>query len=389
MLGKVIGTACFKASGDNLYAFINAVRESNFACMSQRCRDGHFYGCIYMPDIKKLSSVADEYGVTLEFTQKKGMSFRLFRYRFRFGIIAGIVLLFSFVFYISNIVVSVEVNGNTDVTSEQIISALSDIGIYKGRLIADIDFHSCEQRLRLSIPKLAWTGIRHTGSRIVVDVSETTPPPEMIDEKVPCNIVADRDAQLLLIEVYSGKKVRSEGSGVRKGDIIISGVVDDGGGHFLKKHAMGKVIGCYEENISFVQPFSANGKIYADEDISKKYFEFFGHRMPLFIKPADCETFDYSETSNSFMLLGKRLPLGIVHTTYTPFEYTEQSYSVEEAEKLLQQKLALHEKNFYDLKGIEIKKRDISKKSGADKIEYEVKYELVGEIGTDYEIFVN
>lgn len=388
MFGKIIGIADFKASGDKLYPFINGIREKGITCMSQRCRNGLFYGSIYMPDINRLSGLAEEYGIELEYTDRKGMSFKVFRYRFRFGIIAGVIILLSFIFYLSNIVVSVEVYGNREVPKEQIISALSDIGIYKGRFITDINFHSCEQKLRLSIPELSWTGIRHTGSRIVVDVAETDNPPEMVKDDIPCNIVADRDAQIISIEVYSGRKMKNVGSGVRKGDIIISGIVDDGGGHFLKKHAMGKIIGSYEEEVSFVQPFSAEDQVYSGDEISKKYFEFFGHRIPLFIKPADYKSFDYSETSNSFMFLGKKLPLGIVHTTYTPFEYKILSYSAEEADILLQQKLSVYEKNFYDLKEIEVKNREIAKKSYSDKMEYHVKYTLVSEIGKDYEIFV-
>lgn len=389
MFRKIRGTAAFKASGTKLYAFINSIRENGITCMSQRCHDGCFYGCVYTHDMKTISELAQQNNIELEFTEKKGVPFKLKGYRFRFGIIAGLLILFSFVFYLSNIVVSVEVCGNSGVSREQIISALSDIGIYKGRFIADINFRKCEQRLRLSIPELAWAGIRHTGSRIVVDVTEADPPPEMVRDDIPCNVVADRDAQIISIELYSGRQMKKTGSGVKKGDIIISGVVDDGGGHILKKHAMGKIIGKYEEEVTFAQPLSSEGKVYSGEEETKKYFDFFGFRIPLFLKDAEYQSFDYSETSNSFMFLGKKLPLGMVHSTYTPFEYKTLSYSAEEADILLQQKLSLYEKNFYDLKGIEVEKREIKVKNYSYKMEYNVKYTLVGEIGADYEIYVD
>lgn len=389
MFGKIRGAAGFKASGNKLYPFINAIRESSIACTSQRCHNGNFYGCVYMSDMRRLSELAEEYNITLEYTEKKGAAFRLHGYRFRFGIIGGLAAVVILVFYLSNIVVSVEVNGNSGVSREQIVSALSEIGIYKGRLIADIDFHKCEQKLRLSIPEISWTGIRHTGSRIVVDVAEADPPPEMVKDSVPCNIVADKDAQIISIELYSGRKMKIEGSGVRQGEIIISGIVDDGGGHTLKKHAMGKIVGRYEEKVQFEQPFSTQTQVYTGEEVTKKYFEFFGFRIPLFIKKAEFQSFDRTETSNSFMFLGKKLPFGMVCTTYTPFEYDTASYTAEEADVLLQQKITTHEKNFYDSKGIEVEKREISKKSLGDKMTYDVKYTLVGEIGRDYEIFAD
>ncbi len=389
MSGKIIGTVAFKASGRSIYEFINCIRENRIVCFSQQCRDSIFYGKIYRSSMKKLSILAKECGVELEYTEKKGFSFKLQKYRYRYGIIVGFVILFGFVFYLSNIVVSIEVNGNTSVTSEQIISSLSDIGIYKGKLIADINFRSCEQRLRLSIPEIAWTGIRHTGSRIVVDVTEVDSPPEMVNDDIPCNIVADRDAQIIYVEVHSGKLMKREGSGVKKGEIIISGTVDDGGGHILKKHAMGKILGRYEESVSFSQSLSSEGQIYNDEETTKKYFDFFGFRIPLFFKNAEYEYYDYTETSNNFMLFGKKLPFGMIHSTYKPFEYKTLSYSSEEADILLQQKLSLYEKNFYDSKNVEIVNREIKKEGRSDKLEYHVNYVLEGNIGMDYEIFTN
>lgn len=383
-----MGTVSFKAQGANIYSFINSIRANGICCMSQRCHDGFFYGCIYTHDMKKLSSLAAENTVELTYSEKKGAPVKLFKYRFRFGLIAGLFIVFSFIFYLSNIVVSVEVCGNSGVTDEQIITALSEIGIYKGRFIADINFRSCEQRLRLSIPEIAWAGIRHTGSRIVVDVTEADPPPEMVRDDIPCNVVADRDAQILSVELYAGRQMKSVGSGVKKGDIIISGVVDDGGGHILKKHAMGKITARYEEKILFSQPLSSDGQVYTGEEVSEKYFNFFGFRIPLFLRDAEFELYDYLETENCFMIFGKELPLGIVHSSYTPFEYKTLTYSTQEADILLQQQLSLYEKNFYDTKNIEIEKRDIKVKNYSDRMEYDVTYTLIGEIGKDYEIFL-
>lgn len=389
MAGKIRGMVSFKASGAEIYVFINRIRESRIICVSQQCRDGFFYGKIYRNNIKKLSKLAQECRIDLEYTDKEGLSFRIQRYRLRYGIAIGFILVGMFVFYLSNIVVSIEVCGNTGVTTEQIMTALSDIGIYKGKFIADIDFRICEQKLRLSIPEIAWTGIRHTGCRIVVDVTEIDPPPEMVNDDIPCNIVADKDAQITYVEVHSGRLMKKEGSGVKKGEIIISGIVDDGGGHILKKHAMGKIIGRYEECISFSQPFSSDGQIYNDEEITKKYFDFFGFRIPLFFKNIDYEHYDYTETSNEFMLFGKTLPFGMIHSTYKPFEYKTLSYSTEEADILLQQKLSLYEKNFYDSKNISVVNREIKKENYSDRLEYHVTYTLEGNIGMDYEIFTN
>ncbi|MCI8776082.1 MAG: sporulation protein YqfD [Oscillospiraceae bacterium] len=388
MLDSLRGTALFKAEGTNLYKFINSIRENNMVCTDQHCKKGAFYGRVYRSDMKRLEDLAESCDIKIEFVERKGFRFRLFSYRMRFGIIAGLLAAMLFVFYISNIVVTIEVCGNTEVTEEQIVSALSDIGIYKGRLIADIDFAQCEKKLRLSIPEIAWTGIRHTGSRIVVDITETVHPPEMVNDDIPCNIVSTKDAQLTYAEVYSGKLMKKIGDGVKKGDVIVSGVIEDEKGHIMKRHSMGKIKGIYTEEYVFEQPFEENGQIYTGEDTTKKYIDFFGFRIPLFLKKPEFESFDYTESTNKFMIFGSQIPIGIVHSSYSPFIYDKKTYTEEEADEKLQQQTALHEKNFYDSMGIEIKDRKITSQVTGEKMIYKVKYTLEGDIGMDYEIYV-
>ena len=389
MLKNIRGIIDFKVSGENVYKFINGIRDKHIVCTSQQCREGCFYGQIYRRDEKKVEDIADETGVNIAFTDRHGFRFKAMRYRFRFGIILGIIITFGFVFYCSNIVVSIEVCGNNEITREQVISALADIGIYKGRFIPDINFHSCEQKLRLSIPDIAWTGIRHTGSRIVVDVTEVTAPPEMILDDVPCNIVSAKDAQLIYADVYAGHLMKKIGDGIKKGDIIISGTVEDEKGNILKKHAMGKVIGIYNEEITFTQPFEESGQVYTGSEVDKKYLYFFGYRIPLFFDDTEPETYDYSESVNNFVFLGREIPLGIVNTEYNPFTYDTVTYSEDEADKILEQKTSLHEKNFYDSKGIKVLDREIEKNIKKDCMEYKIIYRLEGNIGTEYEIYVD
>ncbi|MBQ8434866.1 MAG: sporulation protein YqfD [Oscillospiraceae bacterium] len=389
MLKNIRGIVSFEASGDNLYKFINAVREKHIVCTSQRCKDGVFYAQIYCRDISAVQETADRLGIGLKIINKKGLRFRMYAYRFRFGIIIGIALVLGFVFYLSNTVVTIEVCGNSEVTDRQVIAALENIGIYKGRFIPDIDFHSCEQKLRLSIPQISWTGIRHTGSRIVVDITEAVESPEMVNDDIPCNIIAAHDAQITYAEVYAGKLSRKIGDGVKKGDIIISGTITDGGGNIIKKHAMGKVRGIYKEQVTFSQPLEEDSQVYSDDIQTRKYFDFFGFRIPMFFSDVECKTYDYNENVTKFRFSDFEIPLGIVYCNYHPFSSETVTYTQEEAEIMLEQQTALHEKNFYDSKETEILERKIEKNITDEKIEYKISYTLEGDIGIDWEIYVD
>lgn len=389
MLKNIKGVVSFEAAGDNLYKFINGIREAHIVCTSQKCNDGVFTAQIYGSDVSAVSELAESLNIEFKILQKKGIRFKLFRHRFRFGIIIGTFIVLGFIFFMSNRVVTIEINGNVSVSKQQVISSLEAIGIYEGRFIPDIDFHSSEQKLRLSIPEISWTSIRHTGSRIVVDITESVPSPQMINDDIPCNIVSLKDAQITYAEVYAGTLARKKGDGVKKGDIIISGTVDDGNGHFLKKHAMGKILGIYNEEVMFTQVFEEQGQVYSENSESRKYFDFFGFRIPMFIRNVKCETYDYNENTTPFKFLGFEIPLGIVHCNYHPFSTQTVTYTGEEAEKKLQQQTSLYEKNFYDSKNIKVIERKIEKQVYKDRMEYKVSYTLEGEIGADWEIYVD
>lgn len=389
MFKNIRGVIYIQAEGSNIYQFINSIRKKHIICTSQKCRNGKFTAQIYNRDLKKIEAAAEESDINLTIVERKGLRFKASAYKFRFGIIIGILIVFGFIFYLSNTVVTIEVCGNNGITDQQVISSLADIGIYKGRFIPDIDFHSCEQRLRLSIPEISWTGIRHTGSRIVVDITEAVAVPETVNDDIPCNIIAAKDAQITYTEIYAGQLVRKIGDGVKKGDIIVSGTVDDGNGHFLKKHAMGKIKGIYNEEIIFTQPFEESGQIYSEDIETRKYFDFFGFRIPLFFRDIESKSYDYRENTTKFKFLGYEIPLGIIHCSYEPFSYDTITYSEEEADIKLQQMTSLHEKNFYDSKDITVIERKIEKKTTGKEMKYIISYTLEGDIGKDWEIYVD
>ena len=388
MLKSIRGTVSIEVTGNNVYDFINALRDEHIVCTSQRCENGVFYGDVYGGDIKKAETIAADRGFRLVILKKKGLRFRLLAYRYRLGLMIGLLGALCLVFYFSNTVITIDVSGNSAVTEKQILTALSEMGVQKGAFIPEINFQRCEQQLRLSIPQLSWVGIRHVGSRIAVDIEEAVQKPRMVNDDIPCNIVAARDAQITQIRVYDGQRVKQLMDGVKKGDPIISGIIDDGKGHILKKHAKGQVRGIYYDRQVFSQSFRENRQEYTGISDRRRYFNFFGLRIPLYIGGEEYSSYDYSERENPFSIFGIELPLGIVHTEYKPFEYKEVSFTQQEAEKIVCEKTAMYEKNFLSDRYTVILKRKIRRVVLGDRIEYHVEYKVEGDIAMDSEIYI-
>ena len=50
MLKNIRGIVSFKACGENIYKFINGIRESSIVCTSQYCKNSFFFGQVYKRD---------------------------------------------------------------------------------------------------------------------------------------------------------------------------------------------------------------------------------------------------------------------------------------------------------------------------------------------------
>ena len=165
------------ASGGKLYSFLNAMQSVGICCRKQQCRGNSYRFYIYEKTRKPVQALAEQYGVTLQITPQKTLRYFLHRYRFRFGIPAGLLLVAGLLFYGSNIIMTIDVIGNETVSEQEILAVLQEDNVQRGSWIPSLDLANCEHHLRAGIESLAWVGIRHTGNRLVVEVMEATPQP--------------------------------------------------------------------------------------------------------------------------------------------------------------------------------------------------------------------
>ncbi|MDO5560320.1 MAG: sporulation protein YqfD [Oscillospiraceae bacterium] len=375
----------FRARGSKLMRFVNAVRESAVICVGQRLRNEEYTGQIFLYDLEHLKSLAKEFGIELFLDAKSGQMFKVLKYRMRYGILLGFIFFVFFSFYFSNTVVKIEVSGNNRLSTSQVLSVLEETGIRKGVFIPSLDLGKCEQDLKLMLNNTGWAGVRKQGGRIIVDIHEIDDTPTTVKKNMPCNIVAGRDAVIMSIEAAAGQKILKPGDSVTKGEVIISGIVNNTMYDSVVLHSIGNVRGLYTDEHTFVQYFVNNEKKFTDQKI-RRYLDFFGLRFPLFIGNACSVPADYSEYTSYFSFFGAELPLGTVNCTYDIYQMKDIVYTSDEAAELIKQKIQRYEKNFYS--GCVIKNVKKDKKEYDDRIEVRVRYTLEGDIGVEKEIFM-
>ncbi len=386
MFDNLRGVVCFAASGSRLYSFIDKVREQKIGCRNQIKIGDVLYAKCYKGDFEKIKALADEFSVEIKKVENKGAIFTILRYRRRIGIILGAAVAFGIILYFSNTITQLEINGCQNVDKSAVESVLRYYGIEKGAFIPNLDFDSCERRLLLAIDELSWVGIRSDAGRVVVDVHEGIETPLMLNENIPCNIVASFDAQIVNIGVLEGVGVVQSGYTVKKGDILISGVQEGIKGTTTVKHAQGYVEGIYNISVEFTQNKSELVRIETDEYIQKNTLQLLSIDIPLSFSDVEFDEYNLHMQSSGIYLFGKELPVSIVKNKYTKCEYDLRIYDDTQSQELLYQQKARYEENF--LQNTQVLSEKVTIEHSAEQSVLKVDYTLMGEIGRKNEILI-
>ena len=370
--------------GRKLYKFINAIHSGDIYCAGQFCRKDEFFCEIPSSRLEDAEKLAKEYELELSSAEKHSLSGWMRRYRLRFGIIIGIILVIAASSYFSSVVVTIDIQGNSSVSDQDILSALDELGIHRGTRLKDIDFHIAGNELRIMVDDISWAALRHTGSRVVVEVTEKRKKPEMFSSRTPSNIFAAHDADITYTSVLDGQLMHEVGDHVPKGTLLVSGVTGDITGRIMFHHAMGEIRGIYEETVTFSDSFASSRYLPTGRTKKEPRLRLFDLDLPLFIGKNKFSSYDTSSSESRLSLFGKELPVGIKRSELTETELTEIVRTEDELRDVLMEKVFLYEKNF--LSGSSVLDRDISESSDENGMTLTVRYRVEGDIGIQQEI---
>lgn len=386
MLDNIRGIISFEAIAPEPEIFINNLKASSVSVTNLRCKGNKLAWEAYWSDLEDIRHIAEDDGVQLSIAKKRGGVFTVKKYRLRAGLAVGFFLALMLVTYLSNVVMSIEIFGNETLTDKQVESLLNDCGIHIGTFIPSINLREAERIIVSESEEISWIGIRSSGCMIEAEITETDKPPEMIPTRTPCNVVSAKDAEIVAIQdIYMGMLIPMLHDGVKKGDLLISGTVEDGKGGVYYSHAMGKIIGRYDEKVTFYQPYSEE-KLQYTEKITRKTLNFFGLKVPLYVGRNNFEQYEYDEKTSFLKIFNIQLPIGIMYSEYKLYEAEIEEISQEKAEQLLEEKISLCEKNFYDDEDMTIIGREVFFSETEEGMTAVVKYTLEGDIGVPKEI---
>ncbi|MBR7083996.1 MAG: sporulation protein YqfD [Oscillospiraceae bacterium] len=376
-----------QAEGRNLYPFVNAIRNSMIACGNQYCKNNIFYCRIAEKDLTDLKKLAQTYHIILHIQPQPSFMRKLKNYKFRFGILLGLLLSVAVIFYYSNTVAVIEIQGAETVKDSVILSLLEQENVHIGTWITDIDMNHCETLLRLKIPEVAWAGIRHAGNRLVIQITEETPQIPMVQERIPCHIISKYNAQITDVRIYNGQLLHLIGDGVSAGEILVSGEIQNENHPVRYCHALGSITGIYTQTAELTEYFTSQKTTHTGKRVIQKWFQLFNLQIPLQLSQPNFSEFTVKEFYTPYQFSGHTLPAGIFRRITTEKHTAVTQHSEEEVLSSLNAAIVRYEKNFLSnhTEILNCQKQYTTDENG---ITCHLTYTLKGEIGTTSEFYI-
>ncbi len=336
---------------------------------------------------KKLKPLAKKCGVRIRVSERRGVPFFLWNYRTRRGLFIGFILILALLYLLSGRIWRIEIEGNENISEEEIVYQLAQIGIKPGVSHRDLDALILEKQMLINMEELSFIAINFRGSSVYIELTEFTPPPAIEDDHTkPQNIVAMTDGVITRVEVYEGQAVVAVGDTVAKGDILISGITRDGHDNALIRKASGVVLAKTEEEIKASIAYEQDDYIPQGEEEEISFIEVFGVRIPLGRVEEKTEFHTIDEQKETVTLFGVALPINKGSESYTFWEPKSITLSAEQAKDYCLSMINEREAEYGE--SWDIISRTLSATEGEEGFDIVAKYRVVRDIATPLEIVV-
>lgn len=290
-------------------------------------------------DVKKLHNALDGF-VNYEVSETLGIYGKILGLKNKTALAISLSIVILLCILSQNVIWNVRIDGNESISDSEIILELENCGLSVGDFWHSVDRSLVEAEVLADYPKLAWININRRGSVAYVDVIEKEGQ-EILPEVSKCtNIVASEDCIIEGITVKCGVAVVKVGDVVKKGDLLISGVLplELGGGFCI---AQGEVKGRVADRVDVEVKRSEEIKIVKKERLAKVTLNFFNFSINIFKiygnLDSECDIIEEKET---FSLLGnKKLPFSITKEFLSEYEIYEKVYSDDEITALAGKRL--------------------------------------------------
>lgn len=325
-------------------------------------RDGYIF-CISVKGFKLIRPFVKKTKTKVEILDKIGLPFFFYKYRKRKIFFLGIGIFAICLYALSLFIWKIEIEGNYTYTDEMFLKYLAKNKYTVGMKKNNVKSSEIEKKIMSKFEDVAWVTAEVTGTKLRLYFEETQENYKPIEEKEPCDIVANKDGIITSIVTRNGMPKVKKGDVVEKGDVLVAGdllikmeeVLKDVEFTHSDADIYAKTI--YEYNDSL--EFNYTEKVRTGNKKKGYSFSLFNNKITIFHPRIKYEKYDRI-VKNKTMKIGKDfyLPFQTITMEYNEYNYEERQYTIDEAKSIIQKNL---EKFIQELeeKGVQILENNV------------------------------
>lgn len=348
-------------TGENCEQILNRAATNNIYFWNLKFIKGKIYGCISIKNFLKLFTNRHGLKCKIKIIKKIGIIFHIKKYKKRFGFFIGGIIFTFIIFFLSNFIWVINVEGNNIIPTQEILNSCRIIGIYEGIAKNKVNNKYDAQRLQLTRNDIAWCSFNVEGCVLTVNLSEIEKS-EGNYRQDPTNIKAAIEGKIKKINVTSGNIMVKVGDTVSKGDILVSGIVENMSSTVFV-HSSGEIIAETKRIFSARGDFIQEKNLEIGDRLTRYSIKFFNVKIPLYLGKIN-ENYNYTCTIKNLSLFGSKIPIKIAQEQYIFQKKAKVKYNRSELEEILHNDIKNQLKNFNFITASQVDKEIIYTDSG-------------------------
>lgn len=378
------GTVRFWGRGGFPERFLNLCAARGIPLWDLSRREGGCLFTTYARCYRRLRPCARGAGMTLQTAERRGFPFWL-RSRKRRGLVlgaaVGLVLLWGSSFFLWE----VRVSGCRMLEEQLVLQTLAEQGVRPGVLTSSIDVRQVERRMMMELKELGGIALNLRGSTAEVQVRERVMPPEQVGLRQPCNVVAAQGGQITEMRVYAGQSMVAVGDAVAKGDILVSGVVEDADGDIHLVSARGDITALTHRSLQVELPMEQQ-RSRLKGVVRRRGLRLGSLELPLWVGKLPEGRFRLERMYTPLRLFGVELPVALSCRQYLLLETEKVTLTRPEAEAEALRLLQRLEEQQFAQGGVKERSLVYTREKGLLRLCAD--YRVEEPIGVQHEIFV-
>lgn len=363
------GFLLVRLSGYSPERFLNLCSNHNILIWDLSNQRDYYEFHISIAGYRRLKPLLKKTKTRIVILKRIGFPFFLYRYRKRKLFFAGIFLCIGVLIYLTAFVWLIDINGNSLITDDAILTFLEEQKSSFGTKKTDIDCARLEEALRTTYDNIIWASVRLSGTKMTIDLQENLITKENASEtsvkpEGAYDLIAEKDGVITSIITRNGTPEVKAGSKIQKGDLLVGSRLDI-------YNDSGEVTNCvyvtadadilaqtaYTYEDSF--PMEYNRKVKTGEGKHVYSFSIFSYQLNLPFTFRKKEPYlSYTESRQLALAKDYYIPVIFEKTTYYDCEYEKVTLSKKSAKAKANEEVSLFLKKLEE-KGVQIADKNV------------------------------